>query len=132
MGYEDLLERGEKNTENKALAEGRFVVPSIKKFYEGKKTVLKNLGKIANKLSRKKGHLLKFFTRKLATNGELEGQRAVFTGRFSQKKLEETLDEYIEEYVICPKCGKPDTKLVEKGCHVLMKCMACGAETTVD
>lgn len=132
MNYENLLKRGEEKMEKKSIAEDRFKIPEIKKFYEGNKTVIENFGKIADKLSREKDSILKFFLKKLATNGEVKGQRAVFTGRFNQEKLEETLKGYVNKYVICPNCGKPDTKLLKKGCHTFMKCMACGAENLVN
>lgn len=129
MSYEDLLKRGREKTK-KGSEERRFKIPEVKKFYEGNKTILKNLGKIAKKISRNKKHLLKFFLGKLATNGELKGDRAVFTGRFSQAKLQGALEDYFNKYVRCPKCGKPDTELKKDG-YTLMKCMACGAESPI-
>ncbi|HDM92466.1 MAG TPA: translation initiation factor IF-2 subunit beta, partial [Candidatus Korarchaeota archaeon] len=38
---------------------------------------------------------------------------------------------FIERYVICPICGRPDTKLVKVKRTLMQKCMACGAETPV-
>ena len=43
--------------------------------------------------------------------------------------VNEKIRDYANLYVLCPECGKPDTKLIEKGNIVKLKCAACGAET---
>lgn len=129
-----MLKRGESEMKKEDLGQGRFNVPDIEKFYEGNKTIIKNFKKIAKYLDRSPKQLFKFYLNKLATNGELRNncKRAEFTGRFSISKLNEALEEYVDKYVRCPECGKPDTDIIKKEGHSFMKCMACGAESPIN
>ena len=54
----------------------RFVIPSVKVFYEGKTTVLENFGAIADTLNRDPEHLMKYLLQEMGTAGKIEGQRA--------------------------------------------------------
>ena len=38
---------------------------------------------------------------------------------------------YAHEFVFCPECGKPDTKLEKEDKFSFIKCLACGAKNYV-
>ena len=38
---------------------------------------------------------------------------------------------YVEDYVICSECGKPDTRLVKDDRVMLLRCDACGSHRPV-
>jgi len=42
------------------------------------------------------------------------------------------LEMFVQKYVKCPTCGSGDTRLEKKGRIFILKCMACGAETTLE
>ncbi|KUK44024.1 MAG: translation initiation factor IF-2 subunit beta [Methanothrix sp.] len=111
--------------------EDRFVIPSPKIFYEGKTTVLENFATIADALNRDPDHLMKFILQEMGTAGKIEGQHAVFQGRFTEQNLERHIDSYVQEYVICSECHRPDTQLIRSDRVLTLKCEACGAHRPV-
>lgn len=111
--------------------EDRFVIPPPKIFYEGKTTVLENFASIADALNRDPDHLMKFILQEMGTAGKIEGQHAVFQGRFTEQNLERHIDSYVQEYVICSECHRPDTQLIRSDRVLMLKCEACGAHRPV-
>mgnify|MGYP002467622248 FL=1 len=111
--------------------EDRFVIPPPKIFYEGKTTVLENFAGIADALNRDPDHLMKFILQEMGTAGKIEGQHAVFQGRFTEQNLERHIDSYVQEYVICSECHRPDTQLIRSDRVLMLKCEACGAHRPV-
>ncbi len=111
--------------------EDRFVIPSPKIFYEGKTTVIENFASIADALNRDPDHLMKFILQEMGTAGKIEGQHAVFQGRFTEQNLERHIDSYVQEYVICSECHRPDTQLIRSDRVLMLKCDACGAHRPV-
>ena len=126
-----LLERAKEELPEIVEYKGRFQPPSIKAFLEGNKTVVINLKEIADYLNRDFNHLVKFFAKELAAPSMVDGIRVIFIGKHSERKLNEKLQKYIKEYVICKECGSPDTKLIKKEGIWYLKCMACQAEYPV-
>jgi translation initiation factor 2 subunit 2 len=74
---------------------------------------------------------MKYLSRELGTAGKIEGQRAVFQGKFPTNVIKSNIDAYAEEYVICSECNRPDTQLVKMDRVLMMKCAACGAHRSV-
>lgn len=125
--YDDLLKRLKDKLPKKALKTERFEIPKIKGMVEGNKTIITNLKMISDYLSRDLDHLIKYLSRELATAGTIEGNRVIFTGKFRSTQLNAKIEKYVNEFVYCPECGKPDTKLVKEGKLTYIKCMACSA-----
>ena len=55
------------------------------------------------------------------------GVRAILQGKFNHFLINERIDEYIEKFVICHECNRPDTKIVREDRIFILKCAACGA-----
>jgi translation initiation factor 2 subunit 2 len=127
MEYEQLLERARDQLPEKLFEKTRFKVPKADSFIQGNRTVLRNFMDIAKALNRDPHHFMKFLLRELATAGDIEGSRAIFQGRFDYNLVNGKLKSYLEEFVFCEDCGKPDTKLEKQRGVIIMKCMACGA-----
>ncbi len=127
--YKSLLKRVQENklVRNKESEEDRFVVPKVDVFYEGRTTILRNFEKILSAINRDADHLLKFLLGELGTAGERDGPRAVFQGKISAQQIQNKINEYVDIYVICQECGRPDTHLVKKGRMIFLRCDACGA-----
>ena len=129
--YAELLKRVQNETSHLEIDENRFKIPKVDVFYEGNTTVLRNFDKILSAINREGTHLLKFFLGNVGTAGEIVGNRLVFQGKIPPKTLQDKLEDYIESFVICSECNRPDTHLVKKGRTILLRCDACGAFRSV-
>ena len=129
--YEALLNKAYENITETSGDEGRFTVPQARVFIEGKTTVLENFGDIASVLRREQDHFMKFLLGELGTSGKIDGNRAVFNGKFEVDQIRSLVAKYTEDYVICSECGKPDTRLVKDGRITLLRCDACGSHRPI-
>ncbi len=128
--YENLLEKAYKNIKIVEKSE-RFKIPKVEGHFEGNKTVISNFSQIASQLRRKQEHLAKFLLKELATSGQVEGDRLVLQRKISSSKINEKIELYVKNYVLCKECGKPDTELVKKDNFNFIHCLACGAKHSV-
>ncbi|MEZ5334765.1 MAG: translation initiation factor IF-2 subunit beta [Methanolobus sp.] len=129
--YEALLDRAIANLPDMETTDARFVIPEPKIMVEGKTTILDNFNNIADVLNREPDHLMKYLTREMGTAGKIEGLRAVFQGRFSKEQIKSNIDAYVEEFVMCSECERPDTQLMKMDRVMVLKCAACGAHRPV-
>lgn len=126
--YEQLLDRAIKNLPETVKKTGsRFAIPQIKVFYEGNRTIIRNWKEIEDTLRRDGSHILKVLTRELATAGTISGSRAILQGKFPTSQIDKTIERYVNDYVICQACKRPDTEIVKKDKLVFLVCHACGA-----
>ncbi|MCI4438673.1 translation initiation factor IF-2 subunit beta [archaeon] len=130
IDYEALLDRAV-NVLEKGKIESRLEVPPVISFIEGSKTKISNLSEIAKVLNREEEHILKYISKRLATQASRAGDKVVLKGVFSREQLNVILEQYMKEYVICPTCKRPDTKLVKEKDLLYLVCMACGSRTAV-
>ena len=131
MNYNDLLDRAIFKLPNEKVLNERFTVPDIKLYSEGKTTIIDNFLLISDVLRRDKDHLMKYLTRELGTAGKIEGQKALFQGHFTKEQISINIKSYINEYVICSECNRPDTTLEKIDRILILKCAACGAHRPV-
>jgi translation initiation factor 2 subunit 2 len=129
--YEALLDRAIANLPDMETTDARFVIPEPKIMVEGKTTILDNFNNIADVLNREPDHLMKYLTREMGTAGKIDGLRAVFQGRFSKEQIKSNIEAYVEEFVMCSECGRPDTQLTKMDRIMVLKCAACGAHRPV-
>ncbi len=128
MDYEKLLERAESKIPKKMTEDTRFEIPKVKGHIEGSKTIVTNFGQITSTLRREPSHLLKYLLRELATPGNIDGQRLILGKKISSGVINEKIEKYASEFVICKDCKKPDSQLLKEGRVLMLKCMACGAK----
>ncbi len=129
--YRKLLKNVLEDTSAKRVVEDRFKLPKIEIFYEGNTTVIKNFDKISDAVNRDPQLILKFLLGGVGTAGEMEGGRVVFQGKIIAKQIQDKLKDYIDTYVMCSECNRPDTHLVKQGRNLLIRCDACGAFRSV-
>ena len=125
--YNKLLKKVQNNISSEQTSDDRFRLPQAEIFYEGNTTVIKNFDKISDAVNRDADQILKFLLNGLGTAGERSGARVIFQGKIPANNIQDKLKDYIDTYVICSECGKPDTHLVKKGRTMLVRCDACGA-----
>lgn len=128
--YHELLDKLYKEAKPIKAAE-RFEVPKVKGHVEGVKTIITNFSQICDVLRRKKEHLAKFLSRELAAQAIIENERIIFNRKLNSEQINEKIKEYVDEFIICPQCKKPDTELIKQGEFVFLRCLACGAKHPV-
>lgn len=129
--YEELLEQSYKKLKPIEKSKERFEIPKIEGHLEGTKTVLSNFLQIASYLRRNQDHLLKFLLKECATSGQIKNERVILQRNISSQKINEKIQEYAKEFVICKQCGKPDTELIKEKGFLFLRCLACGAKHSV-
>ena len=131
MDYEKLLNKAYKEVKQIENNGERFEVPKIKGYFQGKKTILTNFFQIASFLRRKPEHIQKYLVKELATSAYKEGDRLVLNNKIPSLKINDKINQYIKEFIICRECGKPDTELMKEDRLVFVHCLACGAKHSV-
>ena len=129
--YEKLLEQAHKYLKPIEHNGERFEVPKIEGHHEGTKTILTNLPAIASIIRRDINHVLKYLLKELATSGAIKNNKTILQRKLPSSKINEKLEEYINEFVICSQCKKPDTELIKEKGFPIMHCLACGAKHSV-
>jgi len=129
--YQILLDRALERIPKKQHSGERFELPRPQVMSAKTRTWIGNFKEICDYLNRDPHHVLKFLTRELATAATFEGSRAIFKGKFGQESIRRLLDIYVGRYVICPICGRPDTKIAKKARFLFLDCEACGARSSI-
>ena len=125
--YEELLDRARRQLSRTKTDDTRFVIPEAKVLIEGKTTIFDNFDAICDYINREGEHVMKFLLNELGTAGKVEGVRAIFQGNFSREAIEHQIQRYVNEYVLCWECKKPDTHFTKMEHVWALKCDACGA-----
>ncbi|MFQ6128993.1 MAG: translation initiation factor IF-2 subunit beta [Thermoplasmata archaeon] len=131
LDYDHLLKRARENLPAKIITRERFKVPDVDVFVEGKTTVFRNFEEVANAINREPSQILVYLLRELGTAGTIDGKRVVFKGRVPANQIGNRLRGYIETFVLCSECRRPDTRLIKEGRVTLLECDACGAHRPV-
>lgn len=128
MDYELMLKKAKEELPEETVERTRFEIPKIKGYIEGNKTIISNFMQISDFLHREPSLVLKFLQKELATPAIIEGGRLILGRKINSKAIDEKIDQFVKNFVICKECKKPDTKLFKEGRILLLKCMACGAK----
>jgi translation initiation factor 2 subunit 2 len=129
--YNTLLNKAYSKIKLTNEREGRFEIIELDALVQGKKTIVKNFQATAKNLAREAAHMAKYFAKETGAVGNIESGKLILNRALLMTKLNQVYNAYIDSYVLCRQCKKPDTKFVnEKGVQVL-KCEACGAITPV-
>lgn len=104
----------------------RFEIPVVEIEIQGNKTLFKNFKEILSVLRRDSRHLSKYLFKELATPGNVQGSLLVLQRKVPQSMIQEKINDYVEEFVYCKECKKPDTKIIKEGRINFIRCEACG------
>lgn len=129
--YEELLKKARSQIPEVVSKRERLELPRLSHSVIGMRTIIYNFKEIADTLNRDPQHLLKFLTRETATAATMQQSRAIFKGKFSQETVGRLLQRYVETFVVCPVCKRPDTKIVKEKRLSFLVCEACGAKSSV-
>jgi translation initiation factor 2 subunit 2 len=129
--YEELLKRARSQIPEVFLKRERLELPRLHHSTIGMRTIIHNFKEVAEALNRDPQHLLKFLSGEMATAATIQESRAIFQGKFSHETFERLIQRYIESFVVCPVCKRPDTKIVKEKRLSFLVCEACGARSSV-
>lgn len=129
--YEDLLKRARSQIPEIAAKQERLEVPRLRMSVVGMRTIIHNFREIADSLNRDPQHIVKFLTGEMATAATVQEGRAIFQGKFNAETLNTLLQRYMESFIVCSVCKRPDTKIVREKRLSFLVCEACGAKSSV-
>lgn len=129
--YEELLKRARAQVPEVTLKRERLELPRLFVSMVGMRTTIANFREVADTLNRDPQHILKFLTREMATAATYHDGRAIFQGKFPRDTFERLLQRYMEAFVICPVCKRPDTKVLKEKRLSFLICNACGAKSSI-
>ena len=127
-----MLKKGRKELPESVSSRERFEIPKVKGHYEGTKTVVNNFNQIADTLERPPEHVLKYILREIATPGDLKNNILILKAKIPAVRINEKIEKYASEFVICKDCGKPDTEIIKEGQLSYLKCKACGSKKPIN
>lgn len=126
--YEQLLEKAYKQIKVVDTSSTRFEIPKVKGLVSGKNTIITNITEIANYIRRPIDHLAKFLFRELATSGKIENDRLILHTKLNSQRVNEKIELYVKDFVLCGECKKPDTEIISEKGIKFKHCLACGAK----
>lgn len=126
--YKQLLENAYKEIKVVGVSSKRFEIPRVRGQVQGKNTIITNIMEIASYIRRPVDHLSKFLQKELATSGKMERDRLILNSRLNSNRVNEKIELYVKEFVLCHECKKPDTEIISEGGIKFKHCLACGAK----
>jgi translation initiation factor 2 subunit 2 len=129
--YEEMLDEAYKKVKVVQTSGERFEIPKVSGLVEGKNTIITNITQIASYIRRPIEQLSKYLQNQLATSGKIENDRLVLNTKLNSQKVNEKIQAYSKEFVLCNECGKPDTEIISEKGIKFKHCLACGAKSPV-
>lgn len=130
-GYENLLEQAYKKVKVITHSGERFEVAKAEGQVSGKTTIITNITQIADYLRRPIDQLVRFLLKELATSGKMDGDRLILNTKLNSQKVNEKIQEYVKDFVLCSECHKPDTEIMSEKGIKFKHCLACGAKSPI-
>lgn len=130
--YNKLLERARSQVPPEVFEHKRFELERVESFIQGNMTIIPRFKELSDFLRRNPQMVLKYLTRELATAASVDGGgRAIFQGRHNNATINDLVIRYVDTYVLCHECKKPDTHIVRENRFLFLICEACGARESV-
>jgi translation initiation factor 2 subunit 2 len=129
--YNELLKRACQEMPEVSAKKERIELPRLYVSTVGMRTIISNFKDVAETLDRDPQHILKFLTREMATAATFHESRAIFQGKFRSDSFERLLQRYMEGFVVCPVCKRPDTRILKEKRLTFLVCNACGAKSAI-
>ncbi len=129
--YDELLKRARAQIPEVTLKKERLELPRLMVTMVGMRTTITTFKEVADTLDRDPQHILKFLTREMATAATYHDGRAIFQGKFPRDTFERLIQRYMENFVTCPVCKRPDTKILKERRLSFIVCNACGAKSSI-
>ncbi len=130
--YEKLLDSLYSKLPERTHSSERFEMPRFEFFSEGNKTIIKNFKAVADKIRRDPAMLSKYLSKELAVPVEIAGERLILQRKLIGDMVNVKLTDFVNRYVICKECNRPDTHIEETGHGIRqLVCESCGARKSI-
>ena len=90
-----------------------------------------NFSEFPKVLRREPDKVLQYLSKEFAVPAERLGDKAMFVGRRAPDDFTRLFQIYVKDYVECPTCKSPDSKIVKENRISFLICEACGAKSTI-
>ena len=128
--YENLLKRIQANlSDKKKGTDKRFELPPVDIMWEGQRTFFRNFLDFPKILRRDPEKILQYLSKEFAVPAERMGEKAIFVGKRAPEDFTRLFQIYLKDYVECPTCTSPDTRIEKEKRIPFLICEACGAKS---
>ncbi len=127
MEYEKMVDRLYLSLPKEALTKERFELPKPDVFIQGNKTIIRNFNQMVKAMNRPDKHLIKYITKETASAAVQEDGRLILNRKIYFDQVRKIFQSYLNTFVLCEECKKPDTKIIDFQGTKMLKCTACGA-----
>ena len=128
--YENLLKRIQDDlSEKKKGTDKRFELPPVDIMWEGQRTFFRNFLDFPKILRRDPEKILQYLSKEFAVPAERMGEKAIFVGKRAPEDFTRLFQIYLKDYVECPTCTSPDTRIEKEKRIPFLICEACGAKS---
>lgn len=129
--YEKLLKRIQDKVSKNKSETTRFELPPVDVMWEGQRTFLRNFSEFPKVLRRDPDKVLQYLSKEFAVPAERVGEKAIFIGKREPQDFTRLFEIYVKDYVECPTCKSPDTRIEKEKRISFLICEACGAKSTL-
>ncbi|MGI0069908.1 MAG: translation initiation factor IF-2 subunit beta [Nitrosotalea sp.] len=130
--YEKLLKKvQDKISETRKVSGSRFELPKVDIMWQGNRTFFRNFSEFPKLLRRDPEKILQYLSKEFATPAQYAGDKAVFVGKKEPHEFTVLLERYVKEYLECPTCKSPDTRVERSNRVNFLVCEACGAKSSL-
>lgn len=129
--YEKLLKRIQDSVSKNKSETTRFELPLVDVMWEGQRTFLRNFSEFPKVLRRDPDKVLQYLSKEFAVPAERVGEKAIFIGKREPQDFTRLFKIYVKDYVECPTCKSPDTRIEKEKRISFLICEACGAKSTL-
>ena len=130
--YEKLLKKvQDKISETRKDSGSRFELPKVDIMWQGNRTFFRNFAEFPKLLRRDPEKILQYLSKEFATPAQYAGDKAVFVGKKEPHEFTSLLERYVKEYLECPTCKSPDTRVERANRVNFLVCEACGAKSSL-
>ena len=129
--YEKLLKRIQDKIGDTKETTARFELPVVDVMWEGQKTYLRNFSEFPKVFQWDLDKVLQYLSKEFAVPAERLGDKAMFVGKRAPEDFTRLFQIYVKDYLECPTCKSPDTKIVKENRISFLICEACGAKSTL-
>lgn len=85
-------------------------------------TTILNIVSICSSINRDIDSLKRYLNRYHKTQIKKDGEQLILKGCIPNHVIEESIDTYIQRFVLCKNCGNPETEMKDNK----LSCLACG------
>ena len=130
--YESLLKRLQSKTVNQTKrGTSRIELPAPQIMWVGNKTIFRNFMDFPKVMRRDPEKVLLYLAKEFGSAAYIAGEKGIFVGKKEPSAFMSLFERYMKDYIMCPVCSSPDTKIERVKRLSFLVCEACGARSSM-